>query len=194
MKHKKTLVWFMATLFILAAVGVVFGQAVTTKATITKVEGSNVTFKTEKGDEVTSKLSSSRTKVEGVESAKELTVGSEMEITYKADGATNEPSLIKVTKKVAVEKREKLEGDVGWVSLDKKTLAVVKEGKHVADIELPEKIEVKLGEIKIVEKPGQMSDILSGHKVTVQYVEKDGKKIARSLLIIPVNWGGDEEE
>ena len=87
-----------------------------------------------------------------------------------------------------------MEGDVGWITMDKKRLVVVKEGKYVADIELPGDVELKLGEIKVVEKPGKITDILSGHKVTVQYVEKDGKKIARSLLIIPVIWeSGDEE-
>ncbi len=194
MKHKKALVWLMATLFILGVAGVVFGQAVTTKATVTNVEKNDVTFKTEKGEDVKSRVSSSRTKFEGVKEVGEIGAGSEIEITYTADGARNEPSLIKVTKKVAAEKREKLQGDVGWITLDKKTLVVVKEGKHVADIELPEKLQVKLGEMKIEEKPGQMTDVLSGHKVTVEYVEKDGKKTARSLLVIPVSWGGDEED
>lgn len=193
MKHKKTLIWLVATLFVLSAAGIVFGQAVTTKATVIKVQKSDITFKTEKGDEVTARVSGKRTKLEGVEKVDEIGPGSEIEITY-TPGERNEPTLVKVTKKAVAEKREKLEGDVGWITMDKKTLVVVKEGKHIADIELPEKVDVKLGEIKIEEKPGQMTDVLSGHKVTVQYVEQDGKKIARSLLIIPVNWGGDEEE
>lgn len=193
MKHKRTLVWVISTLFILSTAGIVFGQAVTTKATVTKVEKNDITFKTEKGDELKARVSGKRTKFEGVEKVDEIGAGSEIEITY-TPGERNEPTLVKVTKKAVAEKREKLEGDVGWITMDKKTLVVVKEGKHVADIELPEKLEVKLGEIKIEEKPGQMTDVLSGHKVIVQYVEKDGKKIARTLLIIPVSWGGEDEE
>ncbi len=193
MKKKKTFLWLIATLFILSTAGIVFGQAVTTKATVTKVEKNDITFKTEKGDEVTARTSGKRTKFEGVEKVEEIGAGSEIEITY-TPGERNEPTLVKVTKKAVAVKTEKLEGDVGWITMDKKTLVVVKEGKHVADIELPEKVTVKLGEVKIEEKPGQMTDVLSGHKVIVQYVEKDGKKVAHSLLIIPVQWGGDEEE
>ncbi len=193
MKHRKTFLWLIATLFILSTAGIVFGQAVTTKATVIKVEKNDIIFKTEKGDEVKSRVSGKRTKYEGVEKVDEIGPGSEIEITY-TPGERNEPTLVKVTKKAVAEKREKLDGDVGWLTMDKKTLVVVKEGKHVADIELPGNVEVKLGEIKIEEKPGKMSDVLSGYKVTVQYVVEDGKKIARSLLIIPVQWGGEDEE
>lgn len=194
MEHKKTLVWVIGALFILSTAGIVFGQAVTTKATVTKVEKNDITFKTEKGEEVKSRPSGTRTKFEGVKELSEIGKGSEIEITYTADGDRNEPTLIKVTKKAVAVKTEKLEGDVGWVTMDKKTLVVVKEGKHLADIEIPEKVEVRVGTIKIEEKPGELKDVLSGMILNVNYIEKDGKKIAHSLLVIPKPVGEEEEE
>lgn len=101
MKHSKALVLLMAAFLIFSTVGVLWAQQVTTKATITKSDDGMITFKTEKGDEVTSKISSKRTSIkigDKAGKAEDIKAGDKIEITYVTDGQKNEPSVIKVMK------------------------------------------------------------------------------------------------
>ncbi|MDI7260717.1 MAG: hypothetical protein QME90_12440 [Thermodesulfobacteriota bacterium] len=101
MKQKKSFVWLVAVFFVLSMTHVVWGQAKTVNATITKVEDGTIIFKTEAGEEVKSKISSKRTKIMVGDKAggdSDLKEGSKITITYVFDGDRNEPSLIKVTK------------------------------------------------------------------------------------------------
>jgi len=99
MKKRQCFVWLVAGLFLLSMAGVVSGQALTAKATITKLDGSDILFKNEKGEEVKSKISSKRTKVmkgTAAATADDLKEGMKIEITYVKDGNRNEPSLVKI--------------------------------------------------------------------------------------------------
>ena len=89
---------------------------------------------------------------------------------------------------------KKIAGDIGWLTMDKKTLVLVKDGKHIADIEIPQGVEVKVVEIKVSQKPGELADAKSGNKVEISYVEEGGKKLAKTLVVTPVVWGGEDEE
>ncbi len=127
----KLLTGFMVALFVLSLVGIVCGQAVKqenvkpptvksedlkaviTGGTVTKVEedkrtslvGFIVTFKTEKGDEVISRLSNSRTRVMVGDSQRlcfkegkisDPKIGDKIEITYLPFVDRNEAILIKI--------------------------------------------------------------------------------------------------
>ena len=91
--------WLVAGLFFLSMAGVVSGQALTVKTAITKLDGSDILFKTEKGEKEKSKISSKRTKVmkgTAAATADDLKEGMKIEITYVKDGNRNEPSLVKI--------------------------------------------------------------------------------------------------
>ncbi len=47
---------------------------------------------------------------------------------------------------------KKIDGDVGWVTLDKKALTLVREGKHLMDVELGPEVVIKIMEEKKDEK------------------------------------------
>ncbi len=160
---------------------------------------------------------------------------------------------------------KKIDCDVGWVTLDKKTLTLVRDGKHVMDVELDPAVVVKIMEeqkpaasgkegkksgkkdkeakkeeaakegkdepVKEAKKEGKKSkegkkdgqteqaaeggkeaaapgvttvcytirpatvnDILSGWKASVTYEEQGKKKMAREIVLMPVVFGGGDDE
>ncbi len=52
------------------------------------------------------------------------------------------------------EEGKKIDGDVGWVTLDKKGLTLVREGKHLMDVELGPEVVIKVMEEKKDEQQG----------------------------------------
>jgi hypothetical protein len=89
-------------------------------------------------------------------------------------------------KKAEKAKAEKVSGDIGLLDTEKNYMIVVtKEGKLVT-VDFDSK--TKVTELK--EKPTKMSDIGLGATATVQYTEKDGKKVLSSIEYLPAK-GGD---
>jgi hypothetical protein len=98
MKRNRLVVGMIAVVLLLCWGGASFAAApITATAKITKVEDKWITFQTESGETVKSKLSSKRTKVmQGSDeiAGEDLEVGDKIKITYVKDGEKNEPSVI----------------------------------------------------------------------------------------------------
>ena len=73
---------------------------------------------------------------------------------------------------------KEIDGFVGWVTLDRKTLVLVKDGVYLGDFELDPNVTVDLNN-----NDADMSYVLSGRQVKVVYSEEGGTKIAKKISI-----------
>ena len=80
---------------------------------------------------------------------------------------------------------KKVEAKVGWIR-DQNKLFLMKGGEEpLMDLVIdPEKVKVEVFEfIHQPVKRGDITDVRSGRKVKIDYIEKDGKKIAQKISV-----------